>query len=189
MIEAPLADGCTCNPAVMRQHQNHTPHTLSPIMYIINALKKKKKKMLFPPFSECTSRQRAVISSINADRAIKSQKVKSKSRHQPTEREPSLVVSLFLMRDSWERLFLQTSTNAEKEKKKKEEKKKRLSLSCSIQRVADRTAGQREGRQPWPCYFCSSYRKRETRGRNMFLYGEKSHCSRPYSVCYRASLS
>ena len=117
MIEAPLADGCTCNPAVMRQHQNHTPHTLSPIMYIINALK--KKKMLFsPPFSECTSRQRAVISPINADRAIKSQKVKSKSRHQPTEREPSLVVSLFLMRDSWERLFLQTSTNA---KKKKEE--------------------------------------------------------------------
>lgn len=74
--------------------------------------------MLFPPFSECTSRQRAVISSINADRAIKSQKVKSKSRHQPTEREPSLVVSLFLMRDSWERLFLQTSTNAKKKKKK-----------------------------------------------------------------------
>lgn len=27
VIEAPLADGCTCNPAVMRQHQNHTPHT------------------------------------------------------------------------------------------------------------------------------------------------------------------
>lgn len=39
VIEAPppFANGCTCNPAVMRQHQNHTPHTLSPIMYIINA--------------------------------------------------------------------------------------------------------------------------------------------------------
>lgn len=51
VIEAPLADGCTCNPAVMRQHQNHTPHTLSPIMYIINALKKKKKRCYSPPLA------------------------------------------------------------------------------------------------------------------------------------------
>lgn len=33
----PTIDGGTSNPAVMRQHHNHTPHTLTGIMYIIIA--------------------------------------------------------------------------------------------------------------------------------------------------------
>lgn len=58
VIEAPLADGCTCNPAVMRQCWDHTPHTLSPIMYIIKATacgKKKYIKKTAIPLCECTS--------------------------------------------------------------------------------------------------------------------------------------
>lgn len=109
MIEAPLANGCTCNPAVMRQHQNHTPHTLSPIMYIINATAWKKKNAI--PLLQVHFQPALVISSISADRAIKSQKSKVSADISP-QRESEPVMSLFLMQDSCERLFLQTSTNA-----------------------------------------------------------------------------
>lgn len=38
VIEPPFpVDGGTSNPAVMRQHHNHTPHTLTSIMYTIIA--------------------------------------------------------------------------------------------------------------------------------------------------------
>lgn len=76
VIEAPLADGCTCNPAVMRQRRDHTPHTLSPIMYIINATACGKKKYIKKRYSPLWVHfpLPVLISSINADAAIKSQK-------------------------------------------------------------------------------------------------------------------
>lgn len=52
-----------------------------------------------------------VISSINTDRAIKSQKSKVSADISP-QRDSEAVVSLFLIQDPCERLFLQTSTNA-----------------------------------------------------------------------------
>lgn len=88
VIEAPLADGCTCNPAVMRQCWDHTPHTLSPIMYIINATacgkKKYIKKTLFPSVSALPTTSADII--YQRRRSYQKPKVRSKCRLQPTEK-------------------------------------------------------------------------------------------------------
>lgn len=148
VIEAPLANGCTCNPAVMRQCWDHTPHTLSPIMYIINATACGKKNTLkkrysplwvhFPP--------PVLISSINADAAIKSQKSEVSADSSPRRKSGrAIIFDTGTLRE----IILSTGT------------KNGLSLSHSIWRITHRTVGQWEWRQPWPCYFCSSFRKQQ----------------------------
>lgn len=92
------------------------------------------------------------------------------------QRESEPGTSLFLMQDSCERLFLQTSTDA-----------KAFYLRLVLFRESQIGWGSARGRQPWPCYFCSSYRKRDAR-KEYVLYGEKPQCRCLYGVNRRASL-
>lgn len=116
-----FAHGCTCNPAVMRQCQNHTPHTLSLIMYIINATAYK----IMPPF----------VSALPADDGVYQRsgkpKVTSKCRHQPTGRKGIGRSIIFDAASLWEIIFAVFH--------------RRKSFLCLVLfRVAHRTAGQRE---------------------------------------------
>lgn len=130
-----FARGCTCNPAVMRQR--HTPHTLSLIMYIINATAYK----IMPPFA----------SALPADDGVyqrsRKPKVTSKCRHQPTGRTGIGRSIIFDAASLWEIIFAVFH--------------RRKSFLCLVLFTESRT-GQRVSKEKTACYFCSSYRKRET---------------------------
>lgn len=167
VIEAPLADGCTCNPAVMRQCWDHTPHTLSPIMYIINATacgkKKYIKKTLFPSVSALPTTSADII--YQRRRSYQKPKVRSKCRLQPTEK-------IGPCHYFWYR-------NPARDYTFHRHKKWAFFISFYLENHTQ--DGQWEWRQPWPCYFCSSFRKQQAfhlgdaRKKYAPLWQEKSH--------------